>query len=146
MAVGTRSIRPRGSRPSSFYHSLGVTGTGDWINYTNPELDKLIDAQAEEFDEQKRQEIVLAAQRIILPADEPQLTLTSGIQYFAPWNYVDFGPQKRGLLAPEAEAECGPFGTEIRKNVPWSRHSESRRLRCSTAATSPVLCRRQDHR
>src|SRR3970282_658284 len=37
-------------RPLSFYHSKGVTGSGNWTNYTIPELDKLIDAQSEEFD------------------------------------------------------------------------------------------------
>ena len=41
-------------RPLSFYHTRGVTGVGNWNNYTNPELDKLIDAQESEFDEAKR--------------------------------------------------------------------------------------------
>ena len=96
-----------------------MTGTGNWTNYNNPELDKLIDAQALEFDEEKRKEIVLKAERMILPEHGPQLTLTSGIQYAARWNYVDFGPEGAGgfggpLEEPDPDAEYGPAGTEIR--------------------------------
>lgn len=106
-------------RPLSFYHSKGVTGSGNWTNYTNPELDKLIDAQSEEFDEAKRQEIVWAAQRMILPEHGPQITLTGGIQYFAHWNHVHFGAGGAGggfggsLEEPDPGAEYGPYGTEI---------------------------------
>jgi peptide/nickel transport system substrate-binding protein len=77
-------------RPLSFYHSLGVTGSGNWTNYTNPELDKLINAQAAEFDQEKRIEIVHAAQRMILKEHGPQITLTGGYQYSARWSYVHF--------------------------------------------------------
>ena len=71
---------------------MGVTGSGNWTNYTNPELDKLIDAQSEEFDEAKRIEIVQEAQRMILPEHGPQITLTGGISYSARWKYVHLGP------------------------------------------------------
>jgi ABC-type transport system substrate-binding protein len=72
-------------RPLAFYHSLGVTGSGNWNNYTNPELDKLIDAQSEEFDEAKRQKIILDAQRMILRA-RAQLT-SRAASSTARWSY-----------------------------------------------------------
>jgi len=106
-------------RPLSFYHSKGVTGSGNWTNYTNKELDALIDAQSEEFDETKRQEIVLAAQRLILPEHGPQITLTGGIGYFAAWKHVHFGAEGAGgfggsnLSTPIPGAEYGPYGTEM---------------------------------
>jgi peptide/nickel transport system substrate-binding protein len=96
-------------RPLSFYHSRGVTGTGNWTNYTNPELDKLIDAQALEFDEAKRQKIVTEAQRMILPEHGPQITLTGGNQYQARWSYVH-NPFEIGRDPPP---EVGPFGIDI---------------------------------
>jgi len=106
-------------RPLSFYHSKGVTGSGNWTNYTNPELDKLIDAQSEEFDEAKRIDLVQRAQRMILPEHGPQITLTGGIQYFAYWNHVHFGAGGAegsfggSLQEPDPGAEYGPFGTDI---------------------------------
>ncbi|HET8943561.1 MAG TPA: hypothetical protein VFO59_02145, partial [Dehalococcoidia bacterium] len=96
-------------RPLSFYHSRGVTGTGNWTNYTNPELDKLIDAQALEFDEAKRQEIIYAAQRMILKEHGPQITLTGGQQYSARWAYVHT-PFEIGKDPPK---DVGPFGVDI---------------------------------
>ena len=77
-------------RPLSFYHSLGVTGNGNWTNYTNPELDKLINAQAAEFDVDKRKEIIFEAQRLILNEHGPQITLTGFFQFQARWKYVHF--------------------------------------------------------
>ena len=100
-------------RPLSFYHSKGVTGSGNWTSYTNPELDKLIDAQSEEFDEKTRQETILAAQRMILPEYGPQLTLPGGIGYFANWKHVHFGAQGDPLATPVPGAVYGPTGTEI---------------------------------
>src|SRR3990172_7905648 len=106
-------------RPLSFYHSKGVTGSGNWTNYNNPELDKLIDAQSEEFDEAARQEIVYAAQRMILPEHGPQITMTGGMNYFAYWKHVHFGAQGAtgfggtNLGTPVPGEEYGPFGTEI---------------------------------
>ena len=106
-------------RPLSFYHSKGVTGSGNWTNYTNPELDKLIDAQSEEFDEVKRIDLVQRAQRMILPEHGPQITLTGGIWYFAYWNHVHFGAGGAegsfggSLQEPDPGAEYGPYGTEI---------------------------------
>ena len=96
-------------RPLSFYHSRGVTGTGNWTNYTNPELDKLIDAQAAEFDVPARQKIILDAQRMMIKEHAPQITLTSGFQYAARWAYVH-QPFEFGQAPP---ADVLPFGCDI---------------------------------
>ena len=96
-------------RPLSFYHSLGVTGAGNWTNYNNPELDKLINAQAEEFDFEKRKKIIFDAQRMILNEHGPQLTITGGNGYTAHWNYVHF-PFEQGEEPPENVA---PFGVDM---------------------------------
>jgi ABC-type transport system substrate-binding protein len=100
-------------RPLSFYHSKGVTGSGNWTNYTNPELDKLIDAQSEEFDEAKRIDIVQQAQRMILPEHGPQITMTGGIQYFARWAHVNLGPSDNDLETPVPGSVYGPAGADI---------------------------------
>jgi ABC-type transport system substrate-binding protein len=96
-------------RPLSFYHSLGVTGSGNWTNYNNQELDKLIDAQAEEFDEEKRKAIILEAQRMILEEHGPQLTLTGGMAYTARHSYVHFPFE----IDQGPSQETGPFGTDV---------------------------------
>ncbi len=96
-------------RPLAFYHSSGITGSGNWNNYTNPELDKLINQQALEFDEAKRKEVVYAAQRMILKEHAPQLTLTGGYAYSAHWSYVHF-PYELGQDPP---ASAGPNGVDI---------------------------------
>ncbi len=77
-------------RPLSFYSSLGVTGSGNWNNYSNPAFDALYHAQSKEPDEVKRQQIIKDAQNLILPEHGPQLTLTGDYQYTAHWNYVHF--------------------------------------------------------
>jgi peptide/nickel transport system substrate-binding protein len=105
-------------RPLSFYHTKGITGNGSWNGYSNPELDKLIEAQVEEFDEPKRQELILAAQRMILPEHGPQLTLTGGTQFSAAWKHVHFGPEGvqtcgGSLQPPDPDAKYGPPGTEL---------------------------------
>jgi peptide/nickel transport system substrate-binding protein len=106
-------------RPLSFYHTLGVTGSGNWNNYSNKELDKLIDAQAKEFDEAKRKEIIFKAQRLILEEHGPQITLTDGYSYGAHWSYVhsDAPLLPIALVAPQmpgqSDAQAGPFGVDI---------------------------------
>jgi peptide/nickel transport system substrate-binding protein len=99
-------------RPLSFYHSAGVTGAGNWTNYTNPELDKLIDAQAEEFDPEKRRDIILQAQRMILPEHGPQLTLPGGFQYSAHWKHVHAASTVTGFNL-EVRGDDGPTGADI---------------------------------
>jgi peptide/nickel transport system substrate-binding protein len=96
-------------RPLSFYHSLGVTGTGNWTNYTNPELDVLIDAQSREFDVEARKDIIWEAQRTMIREHSPQITLTSGYQYTARWEYVHF-PFEFGEAPPD---DVLPFGADI---------------------------------
>lgn len=96
-------------RPLAFYHSLGITGTGNWTNYSNKALDVLIEAQSIEFDEVKRKEIILKAQRLILQEHGPQLTLTGGYGYSAHWNYIHF-PFEFGQEPPQG---VGPNGADL---------------------------------
>jgi len=103
---------PEPDRPLSFYHSKGVTGSGNWTNYNNPELDVLIDAQAEEFDPEKRREIILQAQRMILPEHGPQLTLPSSYGYYAHWKHVHVPMVVTGL-GLEYNPDDGPTGADI---------------------------------
>jgi peptide/nickel transport system substrate-binding protein len=102
-------------RPLSFYHTRGVTGVGNWNNYTNPELDKLIDAQSVDFNEETRIQTILAAQRMMLDEHGPQITMPSGNFYAARWNYVyypfEFGVDPgEGVLTDD---EIGPEAADI---------------------------------
>ena len=96
-------------RPLSFYHSRGVTGQGNWTNYSNPELDKLIDKQSTQFVESERQETINAAQRMILKEHGPQITLPFGFQYSARHSYVHF-PFEIGQPYPE---DILPWGSDL---------------------------------
>ncbi|MCI0814131.1 MAG: ABC transporter substrate-binding protein, partial [Chloroflexi bacterium] len=96
-------------RPLSFYHSLGVTGSGNWTGYTNPTLDKLIDAQAAEFDVEARQAIITEAQELILSEHGPQLTTTGGYGYSARRGYVHFPFS----IADDTPLDSNPFGVDI---------------------------------
>jgi peptide/nickel transport system substrate-binding protein len=75
-------------RPLSFYASLGVTGSGNWNNYSNPDFDRLYTQQAKTVDLEERKRIIKEAQELILPEHGPQITLTGGYAYTAHWNYV----------------------------------------------------------
>ena len=102
-------------RPLSFYHTRGVTGVGNWNNYTNPELDKLIDSQSVDFDEPHRIQTILEAQRMILKEHGPQITMPGGNFYAARWNYVhvpfEFGVDPgEGALSDE---EIGPEAADL---------------------------------
>ena len=96
-------------RPLSFYHTRGVTGNGNWTNYTNPALDKLIDAQSEEFDEEKRKQIIYEAQRMMIKEHGPQITLPGGYAYSARWSYVHF-PFEIGQPTPK---DIGPYNVDL---------------------------------
>lgn len=101
-------------RPLSFYHTRGVTGVGNWNNYTNQEIDKLIDAQESEFDEPKRIESILEVQRKILTEHGPQITLPGGNLYGARWKYVHH-PYQYFLDLAEGDidpSEIGPPGSD----------------------------------
>ncbi|HEY5638568.1 MAG TPA: hypothetical protein VIW01_00785, partial [Dehalococcoidia bacterium] len=96
-------------RPLAFYHSLGVTGTGNWTGYSNPDLDKLIEAQSAEFDEEKRQAIITEAQELILGEHGPQLTTTGGFQYSARQAYVHLP----FTIDEDTPLDAKPFGVDI---------------------------------
>jgi len=96
-------------RPLSFYHSLGVTGAGNWTNYTNPELDKLINKQSTQFIEEERQQTIYEAQRMILKEHGPQITLPNGFAYSARHSYVHF-PFEIGQPFPP---EILPWGSDL---------------------------------
>jgi ABC-type transport system substrate-binding protein len=101
-------------RPLSFYHTRGVTGSLNWNNYTNPEIDALIDLQSEDFNEESRIETILKVQRMILTEHGPQITLPSGNFYGARWSYVHnpyqfFLDGGEGQLPPD---QVGPPGSD----------------------------------
>jgi peptide/nickel transport system substrate-binding protein len=101
-------------RPLSFYHTRGVTGVGNWNNYTNPDLDKLIDAQESDFNEDRRIQTIFEAQRLILKEHGPQITLPGGNFYGARWKYVHHPYQYfldlgEGDIPPD---KIGPAGAD----------------------------------
>ncbi len=107
-------------RPLSFYHTRGVTGVGNWNNYTNLEIDKLIDSQSVDFDEPHRIETILEVQRLMIKEHAPQITMPGGNFYAARWNYVhvpfEFGTDiGTGALKPPADPanlQVGDIGPE----------------------------------
>ena len=102
-------------RPLSFYHTRGVTGVGNWNNYTNPDIDKLIDAQSVDFNEESRIKTILEVQRMILKEHGPQITMPGGNFYAARHNYVYF-PYEFGVDPGEGalkDNEIGPEGADI---------------------------------
>ena len=102
-------------RPLSFYHTRGVTGVGNWNNYTNPDIDKLIDAQSVDFNEESRIKTILEVQRMILKEHGPQITMPGGNFYAARHNYVYF-PYEFGVDPGEGalkDNEIGPEAADI---------------------------------
>ena len=93
-------------QPLAIYRTRNVTFVGGG-NYTDPTLDRLIDAQAVAFDEEKRQQIVQEAQRLIIKEHGPQITLPSGYQHHARWAYVHY-PNEEG-----ESPKGGPAGSDI---------------------------------
>ncbi len=61
---------------------------------------------------EKRQEIILQAQRMILPEHGPQLTLPSSFGYAARWKHVHV-PTEFGPLGAELPTDAGPIGADI---------------------------------
>ena len=101
-------------RPLSFYHTRGVTGSLNWNNYSNLEIDKLIDSQSIDFNEETRIKTILEVQRLILKEHGPQITLPGGNFYGAYWVYVHnpyqyFLDLGEGQLAPD---KVGPPGSD----------------------------------
>lgn len=96
-------------RPLSFYSSLGVTGAGNWNNYSNPEFDVLFNKQAKTVNLQERKNIIYEAQRLIIKEHGPQITLTGGNAYTAHWNYVHYPFE----LGEDPPATFNPIGADI---------------------------------
>jgi ABC-type transport system substrate-binding protein len=95
-------------RPLSFYSSKGVTGAGNWTNYSNPAFDALYNQQSKEPDETKRKQIILDAQRLIIKEHGPQITTTGGYQYTAHWNYVHLPYE----IDQDPTQTSAPFGVD----------------------------------
>jgi ABC-type transport system substrate-binding protein len=85
-----------------------VTGSGNWNNYSNPDFDKLYNAQAKEPDETKRKQIITDAQNLIIKEHGPQLTLTGAYAYTAHWNYVHYPYE----IDQEPTQSSDPFGVD----------------------------------
>jgi peptide/nickel transport system substrate-binding protein len=62
--------------PLGFYHKNGL-GNGSWWHYDNPAVTAAIDKQAGEMDVQKRKQLVLDAQKLILDDYAPLLNFAS---------------------------------------------------------------------
>ena len=96
-------------RPLSFYHTRGVTGSLNWNNYSNLEIDKLIDSQSVDFNEKNRIKTILEVQRLILKEHGPQITLPGGNFYGAYWVYVHNPYQ---FFLDLGENQTGPPGSD----------------------------------
>ena len=96
-------------RPLSFYHTRGVTGSLNWNNYSNLEIDKLIDSQSVDFNEETRIKTILEVQRLILKEHGPQITLPGGNFYGAYWVYVNNPYQ---FFLDLGENQTGPPGSD----------------------------------
>ena len=96
-------------RSLAFYTTRGITGAGNSTGYTNLEIDTLVEAQAREYDEQQRKQIVYEAQRLMIKEHGPQIALPSGYEYHAHSSRVHY-PYEIGE-APSANA--GPWGADI---------------------------------
>jgi peptide/nickel transport system substrate-binding protein len=96
-------------RPLAFYHSRGVSGVGNWNDYSDTEIDALIDAQSTELDETKRQQIIHKVQRLIINEHSPQIALPSGYEYHARWAHVHYPYE----IAEPPASDAGPWGSDI---------------------------------
>jgi ABC-type transport system substrate-binding protein len=96
-------------RPLSFYHTRGVTGLLNWNNYSNPEVDKMIESQEADFDEPHRIQTILDVQRLMIKEHGPQITMPGGNFYQARWSYVHV-PY---LFGEDPTLESGPDGVDI---------------------------------
>jgi ABC-type transport system substrate-binding protein len=62
--------------PLGFYHKLGL-GSGSWWHYDNPKVTEAVDKQIGEMDVQKRKQLVVEAQKLILDDWAPMLNFAS---------------------------------------------------------------------
>jgi len=98
----------------AYISSVLLTGNFDMtffpnLPYDEPDLDKLIDAQAAEFDFEKRKAIITEAQELILAEHGPQLTTVGGFQYSARQAPVHFPFS----IADDTPLDANPFGSDI---------------------------------
>ena len=96
-------------RPLAFYHTRGITGVGNWNNYANPEIDRLIDDQSQELDEIRRREVIHQAQRLMIQEHGPQITLPSGYEYHARWAHVHYPYE----IGEPLSSDAGPWGSDV---------------------------------
>ena len=96
-------------RALALYTTQGTTGVGNWTGYTSPEVDTLVEAQAREFDEQRRRETIYEAQRLMIKEHGPQITLPSGYEYDVHASRVHY-PYEIGVAPPSG---TGPWGADI---------------------------------
>jgi peptide/nickel transport system substrate-binding protein len=96
-------------RPLALYHTRGISGAGNPNGYSNPEIDRLIDAQSQELDENRRQEIIHEAQRLMIKEHAPQITLPSGYEYHARRSYVHYPNE----IGESPTSGAGPWGSDI---------------------------------
>ena len=96
-------------RALALYTTQGTTGVGNWTGYTSPEVDALVEAQAREFDEQRRRETIYEAQRLMIKEHGPQITLPSGYEYDVHASRVHY-PYEIGVAPPSG---TGPWGADI---------------------------------
>lgn len=109
MAFFSSSPYDEPDRPLAFYHTRGTTGVGNWNDYSNTEIDALVDAQSTELDETKRQQIIHKVQRLIINEHGPQITLPSGYEYHARRSYVHYPYE----IGEAVSSEAGSWGSDI---------------------------------
>lgn len=87
--------RPERSDPDellfNLFHSTTAESGYNFIGYTNPEYDSIVEAQRREVDQDKRREMVFEAQDI-LSADQPNMMLVHPKSTFA-FNKAVFDPE-----------------------------------------------------
>ncbi|MBI1886185.1 MAG: ABC transporter substrate-binding protein [Chloroflexi bacterium] len=97
-------------RALSFYHSKGVTGDLNWAGYSNPEFDALYEKQTKMFNEDAREKVILAAQRVLLRDHAPPFNL------FAPLAYTGLRDTVQGW-------RWGTAGPDIRNWDIWTTNA-----------------------
>jgi peptide/nickel transport system substrate-binding protein len=74
--------------PTRFFYTKGVSGDKNFFNYSNADIDAIIERSWTEFDEEVRKETLLELQRKILTEHGPMLNLYTGVTRGAYWSYV----------------------------------------------------------
>lgn len=66
--------------PLFYYHKNGL-GNGNWWHYSNDQASALIDQQSQELDANKRQQLVLQVQKMVLDDWAPHMPIIDGTGY-----------------------------------------------------------------